>query len=634
MELALLLPATLGGLALTFLLPLPLPLLPRLAAAFCAGSAVLGLAALVLASLFGLGALTLAASAAVAALPAAFLVRPSTRQRALAAVDEARAWRPDRRRLATAVLFVYVLALGGLVWRVFDRACFRDVQGLQTSNGHNIGDLPFHLAVVQGFARGQNFPPEHPELSGVRLTYPFLVDLVTALAVRAGAAPVRALLVHNLALALALLALAYHMARRWTGDALAALIAPLLVFFSGGLGFLLLARDVDPTQGGLWALLWRLPADYTMRVEAGLRWGNALTTLLVTQRSFLMGLPLFMLAATLWWDAVSSSDDDRGRRRAALLAAGVVVGLMPLVHGHSFAASMAIAAALAVLFPARAWAGFFGAALLLGVPQVIWMATGSALETSRFLAVHLGWDRDGRNPLWFWLWNTGVFLPLLAVALLWRGGGAIVSPRLARFYVPFLGCFVVPNLFRLSPWIWDNIKFLFLWWVASAPLVALALARLLRGGALARAGGVALLVIATLAGALDVWRVAQPARTYVIFPPAALEVADQVAAATPPGALILRAPTYDSPILLTGRRSLMGYDGHIWSQGLDKDRRPELIARTYRGGERAEELLRELAIDYVFLGAQERRAYEVDEAFLARFPLAVEGGIYRLYRVR
>src|SRR5688572_31613449 len=31
---------------------------------------------------------------------------------------------------------------------------------------------------------------------------------------------------------------------------------------------------------------------------------------------------------------------------------------------------------------------------------------------------------------------------------------------------------------RLSPWIWDNIKFLFYWYVASVPIVALVLARM------------------------------------------------------------------------------------------------------------------------------------------------------------
>ena len=44
-----------------------------------------------------------------------------------------------------------------------------------------------------GFVRGQNFPPEHPELAGVRLTYPFGVDLAAAPAVAAGAIAARGL---------------------------------------------------------------------------------------------------------------------------------------------------------------------------------------------------------------------------------------------------------------------------------------------------------------------------------------------------------------------------------------------------------------------------------------------------------
>jgi hypothetical protein len=453
--------------------------------------------------------------------------------------------------------------------------------------------------------------------------------------VKAGASPVRAIVVHNWALGMALAVLLYHMARRWTGDRTAALVTPLLVFLSGGLGFVLLARDAAAIGTGLGDLLARPPDDYTMRDAAGLRWGNALTTLLVTQRSFLMGLPLFALAATLWWEAVGGERrDDARHARALLAAAGVVIGALPLVHGHSFMAAMAIAAALAVLFPRREWIRFFAAALALAVPQALWMASGSAMEAGRFLAVHVGWDRGSRGTVSFWLWNTGVFIPLLAAALLWRRGGRIVPGRLARFYAPFACCFVVPNLLRLSPWIWDNIKFLFLWWVASAPLVALVLARLLRGRTWARPAGGVLLAAATLSGALDVWRVARPVKTYLVFPAAALAAADEIAARTPPRALILHAPAHDSLVLLTGRRSLLGYEGHIWSQGLDKGNRPETIARVYAGGPGTEAAMAEAGADYVLLGPQERHEYRVSGEDWRERPLVLESGEYRLYRAR
>jgi hypothetical protein len=346
-----------------------------------------------------------------------------------------------------------------------------------------------------------------------------------------------------------------------------------------------------------------------------------------------MGLPMFALAAALWWEAVGDGAREDQAPPPALLAAGVVVGSMPLVHGHAFAAAVAIAGALAFLFPRRGWTWFFVPALLLALPQAFWLASGSGMQVSSFLALHVGWDRGARDPLTFWLWNTGVFLPLLTTALAWRAGGRLVPPRLARFYVPFAMCFVVPNLLRMSPWIWDNIKFLFLWWVASAPLVAALLARMLRSRWPARAAGAVLLCAAVLAGALDVWRVVRPVRSYVLFPPAALEAAERVAAATPPRAVVLHAPAYDSPVPLSGRRSVLGYEGHIWSQGLDKGRRAELLAHAYQGGATVEDLF-PLEAGYLIVGPHERQAYRVDEAFLARFPVVFEMEAYRLHRLR
>ena len=39
----------------------------------------------------------------------------------------------------------------------------------------------------------------------------------------------------------------------------------------------------------------------------------------------------------------------------------------------------------------------------------------------------------------------------------------LVPGPLLRFYLPFTFCFIVPNLVKLAPWGWDNIKVLFYW---------------------------------------------------------------------------------------------------------------------------------------------------------------------------
>src|SRR5438105_12228132 len=87
-------------------------------------------------------------------------------------------------------------------------------------------------------------------------------------------------------------------------------------------------------------------------------------------------------------------------------------------------------------------------------------------------------------------------------------------------------------------------------------------------GLLPRGAAVALFVTLTLAGALDVWRVASATEEQREFDAAGIAFAELVERATPPHSLILTAPTYNHPVFLTGRRALMGYGGHLWSQGI------------------------------------------------------------------
>ena len=69
---------------------------------------------------------------------------------------------------------------------------------------NNFGDLPFHLSVITSFAYGNNFPPEDPTYAGVRFTYPFLTDFVSAIFVRCGADLRQSMFIENFILAVSL----------------------------------------------------------------------------------------------------------------------------------------------------------------------------------------------------------------------------------------------------------------------------------------------------------------------------------------------------------------------------------------------------------------------------------------------
>jgi hypothetical protein len=102
---------------------------------------------------------------------------------------------------------------------------------------------------------------------------------------------------------------------------------------------------------------------------------------------------------------------------------------------------------------------------------------------------------------------------------------------------------------------------------------------------------------------------------------------------TPPEAVILTTPTYNTPVFLTGRRVFMGYAGFLWANGLPFTERDRDLRAIYAGAPDAEDLLQRGGISYIVLGPQERREVEPNETYLAQFPVVAEIGEYRLLEV-
>ena len=230
--------------------------------------------------------------------------------------------------------------------------------------------------------------------------------------------------------------------------------------------------------------------------------------------------------------------------------------------------------------------------------------------------------------------NTGFFIPLLVLCLVWRYSNFALPPRLLKFYLPFLFCFIVPNLIKVAPWVWDNIKVLFWWYVASAPLVAWFLARWWQQRSWVR--WLAPLIFATLifAGCLDVLRVVTEATEYLEFDNQGIAAANVISAQAAPQAVVLHAPTYNSPVFLTGRRSLLGYPGWMWSRGLDYGQRNSDIQRIYSGEADADELLRRYGVDYVLIGPAEFAAYKINESFWTQHNRIWQQGAYRIFQTK
>jgi hypothetical protein len=82
---------------------------------------------------------------------------------------------------------------------------------------------------------------------------------------------------------------------------LAAVITPVLVILNGGLGWVMFTAAAADSHAGFVAFLKSLPVSFTIIPESTWRWGNAISTLLIPQRGFLLGLPLAVIVFTQWW---------------------------------------------------------------------------------------------------------------------------------------------------------------------------------------------------------------------------------------------------------------------------------------------------------------------------------------------
>jgi hypothetical protein len=644
-----------GGTLLTYIYAPGMHIAARLCAGAATGLALLATVGFIAASLLGMGRAALLIAGGALALPLLLLLH--RKYRAQVGADLAGAGRGIRRAAlhptaATIGYAGFYLAVAVLLGVAFAHVMFHGPDGLYTGFINNLGDLPFHLQISSSFTYGQNFPPQDPDLAGVRFTYPFMADFLTAMLMYAGASPISAMWIQNFVLGLALVGMIHYWTRELTRSRLAGVIAPVLVLFSGGLGWWLFFSEASDAASGPLESLWHLPHDYTIANDTIWRWGNSLTTLFVPQRSILFGVPIAVFVFSQWWLAIAEAEAQQTSNAATrrMAAAGLFAGLLPLVHAHSFMVVMGVAACLALLFrPWRIWIAFFVSVLVVALPEIFWSTHGSGIHAQMFSGWAPGWDRGNNDAVWFWLANTGAFIPLLIAAIFWRWKGSdqqedeLVPARLLRFYLPFLFCFVVPNFVKLAPWVWDNIKVLFYWYLASVPLVALLLATWLRRPKW-RWLAVAMLVVLTLAGALDIMRAVTAAPGETVngaqreFDSDGIAMAHAIIERTGPRALVLHAPVYNPPVFLTGRRSLLGYPGQIGSRGLDSGSRETDIQKIYSGAPEALALLQRNHVDYVLLGPAERQylnenRLNINDEFWSQFPLIAQVGEYRLYRI-
>jgi hypothetical protein len=669
-----------SGFALTYLFADEETFLWRLAAGNIIGAAAFGTIGFLIACLAGLSAATVLAALVISALPLALFAKKDFQKKFR------RDWASAKGKLQGANFrrtlgFSYYAFFFILFWFFFERAMFETAEGIFTGGSQNLGDLPFHLGAIYSFTEGGNFPPENPSYANAKFSYPFIADFLTASLMKLGAGLQSAMHLQNVSWAFSLLVILERFVYRFTGSRLASRFAPPMLFFSGGFGFLWFLNDFREQAKGFFEFLYALPHDYTI---GKFRWGNSLVTLFLTQRSLLLGMPLTLIVLKKLWeifvrdeeretDGESESEKEKKRKNKkafrssaespagtkglfsishfpfSIFLIGLLAGTLPLGHLHSLLVLFAVGVFLLVWQTEkwREWIAFGVGVSLIAVPELVWATAGSATDAKQFIALHFGWDKGETNFLWFWINNTGIFFPVLLFGFYLaykkirfdepetkkKTPPAVLDARQLAFYIPFLFCFVVSNVMKLAPWQWDNIKVLIYWYVASLGFAAPALVWIYRRRNWGAPLAAACLAVLMFSGALDVWRTVSKQINYNVFNADAVRVAEGIKRTTAPDALFANAPTYNSPVVLSGRRSLMRFTGHLSSYGIDYSEREADLKRIYAGDATAGILLKKYGIEYIIVTPEERRWTQVNEDFLDKLKLVTQAGENKVYKV-
>lgn len=447
--------------------------------------------------------------------------------------------------------------------------------GYHTLNVSNFGDLPLHVTYIQNFFRGERIWPEDPIFIGSKLHYHFGLDFFNALIMKAGLSLEGSLVTVGVCLSVVL----GYAVVQWSGAV--------------GLGALLFS-------GGLLGLKLLDPAG-SHDPQSELAWKNLVLTLVITQRGFLLSIPLGLFLLTSWRRRLFQNQE-------ALIpwwAEGILWGLLPLFHLHSFLfVSFCFAYWVLIKKAFNEWK-VLALAIIPGSIEVFMLTEG--FTKASMTALNLGWMIKGENPLLFMIVNFGAYFPLILVTLWLAIKG---KDHCLHVLIPSLAVFALMFIFKLSPWEWDNTKLMIWAYLGTLP----ALNEMVFEGLEQKRFGftkqtsqlisVSTIVIWWLPGFLFIQQ-AYFSPGYQIF-----ERSETASVCTALKSLDLNrrfatVSTFNHPVGYCGGKVVAGYEGHLWSHGTDSSRVQSLLKPIMMGQPSWQENARALGVGYIFWGKRE-----------------------------
>ena len=539
-------------------------------------------------------------------------------------------------------------------------------EGAYKVAGAGFGDIPFHMNQVSYFIQQKPFELENPIYSGHKLSYPFLINFLSSSFYTLNNNYLFSFHLPSFILAISGIILLYLLISRIIKKSLVRISVFLIFFLGSGLGFLKILKDnslwLKSSFGEAVNYILHLPYSIgsfdAVYPSQNIIWSSFLTMFLLHQRTFFFGFALGILCLFVIYLAF------KHKERKVFYFAGILIGLLPLIHAHTFIALFLI------IF------GFLISALIKKQKSLIigfckLIITGLAIASfsfyyllsekigSGFLVFRLGWMTERNtiggvqyNPAWKihileWLsfvWqNFGLFIPLLIGAAIYliiylilkKPSRKQKEDLILPLILSSLFLWMAINVIKFQPWDFDNTKIFGYFLLVGCLLVGLFFEKWKFKGAKILIILLTLLIITTgVIDALSRSSFASPT-LYEIFSPKDQLVADWITKNTNSEETILTGNYHLNLVnCLAGRPVLMGYGGWLWTHGIKYQEREKDIKKMFEGNEEAKKLFKKYDIDYVMIGPKEKHDYTVNESFFNRnYPIIFQLDNTKIYRV-
>jgi len=214
----------------------------------------------------------------------------------------------------------------------------------------------------------------------------------------------------------------------------------------------------------------------------------------------------------------------------------------------------------------------------------------------------------------FWLPNFGLWVPL-ALGLVglcgwriwkgkWRWGDR--PPADIAFVVAAVVIFTFGYFVQTAPWDWDNLKLMVWGYFLILPFLW---SDIIGRWAFPERAATCLLLFGsgfiTLLGGLSA---GHPG--FGLIERARLDHIGTALQPLPVEARFATYPTFNHPVLLQGRKVVLGYPGHLWTEGFDYGKANDQLTALMNGAPNWRDAAKALGVRYIFWGQDEKTNYQ------------------------